>query len=431
MNREKSHRAAVAAERVLVGGVNSPVRSCAAVGGEPICIARGQGAYVEDIDGNRYLDYVCSYGATLLGHAHPEVVACVARVAHDGMTFGAPTVRETQLAEKIQTALPSMQKLRLVNSGTEACMTALRLARAYTGRNKVIKFSGCYHGHADMLLVQAGSGALTHGMASSAGVPAAVVQDTLVVPYNDRAALEQVLAQHEGEVAALIIEPIVGNCGFIRPRDGYLAAVRELCSQHGALLIGDEVMTGFRVTWGGVQTLSGVIPDLTVLGKVIGGGLPLAALGGREEIMQMLAPSGKVYQAGTLSGNPLAVACGLKTLEILERTRPYTQLGALTRRLTQGAMMLAQEYGVSLTADAEGGMFGLFFTPEQVYDSRQAQAGDHQLFRRFFHTMLERGVSFPPSPFEAGFISTAHREMDIDNTLQKFELFLKMLAETQ
>ena len=431
MNREKSCRAAVAAGHVLVGGVNSPVRSFAAVGGEPLCIARGQGAYVEDIDGNRYLDYVCSYGATLLGHAPPEVVDCVAQVAREGLTFGAPTVRETQLAEKIQTALPSMQKLRFVNSGTEACMTALRLARAYTGRNKIIKFSGCYHGHADMMLVQAGSGALTHGVASSAGVPAAVVQDTLVVPYNDTIALERVLAQHEGEVAALIIEPIVGNCGFIRPRDGYLAAVRELCSRHGVLLIGDEVMTGFRVTWGGVQTLTGVIPDLTVLGKVVGGGLPLAALGGREEIMQMLAPVGKVYQAGTLSGNPLAVAGGLKTLEILERTRPYTQLGTLTQRLTRGAAMLAREYGVSLTADAEGGMFGLFFTPEQVYDSGQAQASDQRLFQRFFHTMLERGVNFPPSPFEAAFISTAHHETDIDSTLQKFELFLKMLAETQ
>ncbi len=431
MNRDKSRRAAVAAGQVLVGGVNSPVRSFAAVGGEPLCLGRGQGAYVEDIDGNRYLDYVCSYGATLLGHAPAAVVECVAQVARDGLTFGAPTVRETQLAEKIQTALPAMQKLRFVNSGTEACMTALRLARAYTGRNKIIKCRGCYHGHADLLLVQAGSGALTHGVASSAGVPAAVVQDTLLVPYNDSAALAQVLAQHEGEVAALIIEPIVGNCGFIRPRDGYLAAVQELCSQHGALLIGDEVMTGFRVAWGGVQTLTGVIPDLTVLGKVIGGGLPLAALGGREDIMQMLAPCGPVYQAGTLSGNPLAVACGLKTLEILERTRPYAQLGALTQRLTRGATMLAQEYGVPLTADAEGGMFGLFFTPARVYDSGQAQASDQHLFRRFFHAMLARGVNFSPSPFEAGFISTAHQETDIDSTLQRFELFLQTLAETQ
>ena len=431
MHREKSCAASTAAQRVLVGGVNSPVRSFAAVGGEPLFIARGQGAYIEDIDGNRYLDYVCSYGATLLGHAHPEVVECVAQVAHDGLSFGAPTERETQLAEKIQTALPMMQRLRFVNSGTEACMTALRLARAYTGRNKIVKFSGCYHGHADLLLVQAGSGALTHGVASSAGVPAAVAADTLVVPFNDSTALEQVLAQHEGEVAALIIEPIVGNCGFIRPRDDYLGTVRELCSQHGTLLISDEVMTGFRVAWGGVQTLTGVTPHLTVLGKVIGGGLPLAALGGREEIMQMLAPCGKVYQAGTLSGNPLAVACGLKTLEILERIRPYAQLGALTQKLTSNAMMLAREYGMSLTADAEGAMFGLFFTPEKVYDSKQAQAGDQQLFTRFFHTMLEQGVNFAPSSFEAGFISTAHQEADIDSTLQKFELFLKKMAEAQ
>ena len=431
MHREKSCAAGTAAQRVLVGGVNSPVRSFAAVGGEPLFVARGQGAYIEDIDGNRYLDYVCSYGATLLGHAHPEVVECVAQVAHDGLSFGAPTERETQLAEKIQTALPMMQRLRFVNSGTEACMTALRLARAYTGRNKIVKFSGCYHGHADLLLVQAGSGALTHGMASSAGVPAAVAADTLVVPFNDSAALEQVLAQHEGEVAALIIEPIVGNCGFIRPRDDYLSTVRELCSRHGTLLISDEVMTGFRVAWGGVQTLTGVTPHLTVLGKVIGGGLPLAALGGREEIMQMLAPCGKVYQAGTLSGNPLAVACGLKTLEILERTQPYAQLGALTQKLTRGATMLAREYGVPLTADAEGAMFGLFFTPEKVYDSKQAQAGDQQLFTRFFHTMLEQGVNFAPSSFEAGFISTAHQEEDIDSTLQKFEFFLKKLTEAQ
>ena len=425
MNREQSRRAAVAAQRVLVGGVNSPVRSFAAVGGQPLSIVRGQGAYLEDCDGHLYLDYVCSYGATLLGHAHPEVVACVAQVAREGLGFGAPTERETQLAEKMQAALPSMQKLRFVNSGTEACMTVLRVARGFTGRNKIIKFSGCYHGHADLLLVQAGSGALTHGVTSSAGVPAAVVQDTLVVPYNDSAALQQVLAQHAGEVAAIIIEPLVGNCGFIRPRDGYLAAVQELCAQHGALLIFDEVMTGFRVAWGGVQTLTGVVPDLTVVGKVVGGGLPLAALGGREDIMQMLAPCGSVYQAGTLSGNPLAVSCGLKTLEILERTQPYAQLGALTQKLTSSATMLAQEYGVPLTADAEGGMFGLFFTPEKVYGSEHAQASDQQLFRRFFHAMLEQGVNFAPSPFEAGFISTAHQETDIDSTLQKFELFLK------
>lgn len=429
MKTEMSCRAAIAAQRVLVGGVNSPVRSFAAVGGEPRCIVRGQGAYLEDCDGNRYLDYVCSYGAMLLGHAHPEVVECVAQVARDGLGFGAPTERETQLAEKIQAVLPSMQKLRFVNSGTEACMTALRVARGFTGRNKIIKFSGCYHGHADLLLVQAGSGALTHGVASSAGVPDAVVQDTLVVPYNDSTALEQVLAQQAGEVAAVIIEPFVGNCGFIRPRDGYLATVQELCAQHGALLIFDEVMTGLRVAWGGVQTLTGVIPDLTVLGKVVGGGLPLAALGGKEDIMQMLAPCGKVYQAGTLSGNPLAVACGLQTLEILARTQPYTQLGALTQKLTDRAMMLAREYGVTLTADAEGAMFGLYFTPEKVYDSEQVQASGQQLFRRFFHAMLERGVNFAPSPFEAGFISTAHRETDIDSTLQKFELFLK--TETQ
>ena len=431
MHREKSRGAGTAARHVLVGGVNSPVRSFAAVGGEPLFIARGQGAYIEDIDGNRYLDYVCSYGATLLGHAHPEVVEQVAQVARDGLSFGAPTERETQLAEKIQTALPMMQMLRFVNSGTEACMTALRLARAYTGRNKIIKCRGCYHGHADLLLVQAGSGALTHGVASSAGVPAAVVQDTLVVPYNDSVALEQVLARHEGEVAALIVEPIVGNCGFIRPRDGYLAAVRDLCAQHGILLISDEVMTGFRVAWGGVQTLTGITPHLTVLGKVVGGGLPLAALGGSEDIMQLLAPCGKVYQAGTLSGNPLAVACGLKTLEILERTQPYAQLGALTQRLTRGAMMLAREYGVALTADAEGGMFGLFFTSEKVDDRGHAQAGAQPLFPRFFHTMLEQGVNFAPSPFEAGFIATAHQEADIDSTLQKFEFFLKQLTEVQ
>ncbi len=429
MNREQSRRAAASAQRVLVGGVNSPVRSFAAVGGEPLFVVRGRGAYLEDGDGNRYLDYVCSYGATLLGHAHPEIVACVARVARDGLSFGAPTEGETQLAEKLQTALPSLQRVRFVNSGTEACMTALRLARGFTGRAKVIKFSGCYHGHADLLLVQAGSGALTHGTASSAGVPAAVVQDTLVVSYNDAVRLEQVLVQHAGEVAAVIIEPIVGNCGFIRPRDGYLAAVRELCTQHGVLLIGDEVMTGFRVAWGGVQTLTGVVPDLTVVGKVVGGGLPLAAVGGREDIMQMLAPCGSVYQAGTLAGNPLAVACGLKTLTILAHTQPYAQLGALTQRLTRGATALAREYGVPLTADAEGGMFGLFFTPERVYDREQAQASDQQLFRRFFHSLLEQGVNFAPSSFEAGFVSTAHRETDIDSTLRKFELFLK--TETQ
>ena len=425
MSIAMSRRANAAANRVLVGGVNSPVRSFNAVGGEPRFLARGQGAYVEDIDGNCYLDYVCSYGATLLGHAHPEVVACVTQAARDGFTFGAPTERETQLAEKIRTALPHIQLLRFVNSGTEACMTALRLARAYTGRSKIIKFSGCYHGHADLLLVQAGSGALTHGIASSAGVPAAVAQDTLSVPYNDSSALQQMLEQQRGKVAAVIIEPIVGNCGFIRPQDGYLAAVRDLCHEHGTLLIGDEVMTGFRVAWGGVQTLTGVTPDITVLGKVIGGGLPLAALGGSADIMRMLAPCGKVYQAGTLSGNPLAVACGLQTLTILAREQPYAQLAQLTQKLVRGMKMLAQEYGFPLTGDAEGGMLGLFFSATKICNHEQAQASDQQLFRRFFHAMLEQGINFAPSPFEAGFITTAHQETDIDNTLQKFELFLQ------
>ena len=429
MDIDKSRDAHRSAQQLLVGGVNSPVRSFKAVDGEPFFVARGQGAYIEDIDGNRYLDYVCSYGATMLGHAHAELSACLARVARDGVTFGAPTERETQLAAKIQTALPTIELLRFVNSGTEACMTALRLARAYTGRNKIVKFSGCYHGHADLLLVQAGSGALTHGIASSAGVPAAVVQDTISVPYNDTAILAQLLEQQE--IAAVIIEPLVGNCGFIRPRDGYLAAVRELCSTHGAVLIFDEVMTGFRVGWGGMQTQAAVDPDLTVLGKVIGGGLPLAALGGKADIMQQLAPCGDVYQAGTLSGNPLAVAAGLQTLSLLERDQPYAHLHTLTQKLTTQAMLLAHEYNLPLHADAEGGMFGLSFTADKVYDAEQAQTVDQQLFRRFFHAMLQQGISFAPSPFEASFITTAHQDTDINSTLHKLELVLRTMMTTR
>ena len=398
------------------------MRSFASVGGTPPFIASGQGAYLTDIDGRRYLDYVGSYGAAILGHAHPEIVATLREVASNGLSFGAPTLAETELAEIICSALPAVEQVRLVSSGTEACLSAVRLARAYTERPAIVKFSGCYHGHGDMFLVAAGSGAT--GIATSRGVTKSVSTDTYVVPYNDVAAVEQLFAKRGQRIAALIVEPIVGNCGFIRPAPGFLAFLRDICKTAGSLLIFDEVMTWFRVAWGGVQTIVDIAPDLTTLGKVIGGGLPLAALAGRAEIMELLAPKGEAYQAGTMSGNPLAVACGIKTLEILARDKVYQRLNEQTARLCAGLHDLTVSSVHPMTADSEGGMFGFFFSRVAITNAQQAMASDQELFKRFFHHMLANGVYLAPSPFEAGFVSTCHGDQEIDQMLSCCEKFV-------
>ena len=418
MNFDKSRLALSAAKAVIPGGVNSPVRAFGGVGGDPVFIDRAKGSYLYDVDGNRYIDYVGSWGPAILGHAHPEVLEALSATMQRGLTFGAPTEGETRLVEVLRSLYPSLEMARLVSSGTEACMAALRLARAFTRRDKIIKFEGCYHGHADMLLVKAGSGALTFSLPDSPGVPADAARHTLVVPFNDLPALEAAWAKHPGEVAAVIIEPIMGNAGFIRPQPGYLEGVRRLCTREGSLLIFDEVMTGCRVALGGVQELTGIKPDLTTLGKVIGGGLPLAAYGGRADIMSLIAPSGPVYQAGTLSGNPLAVAAGLKTLSLIRQAPAFANLVMRTSKLVQGLKALADRRGIPITADCEGGMFGFFFTAETVKDLASAKACDVARFRKFFHSMLRRGVYLAPSAFEAGFVSMAHSASDIERTLE-------------
>ena len=409
------------AKKVIAGGVNSPVRSFASVGGEPLFIKQGKGAYLTDIDGNNYLDYVGSYGAIILGHAHPAVVACVERAATDGLSFGAPTAGESKLAELIVNAMPAVEMLRFVSSGTEACMSALRLARGYTGRSKIVKFSGCYHGHADMLLAKAGSGAATHGISTSLGVPPALVQDTLTVPFNNLQLLRELFAEKGEEIAGVIVEPVIGNCSLITPLPDFLSNLRALCTEHGALLLFDEVMTGFRVGWGGVQTQENITPDLTMLGKVIGGGLPLSAFGGRKDIMAMLAPTGEVYQAGTMSGNPLAVACGIATLNVLRQEKDYSILANNTQKLTAGITQLAKKYSLPMTVKARGGMFGMFFSPTPIESYEQAMESNTGLFKNFFWAMLEQGIYLAPSPYEAGFVSFAHQQQEIETTLAKCE----------
>lgn len=428
MNTEKSRAAMQRARELIPGGVNSPVRAFGGVGGDPIVFAKAEGAWLIDVDGNRYVDYVGSWGPAILGHAHPEVVEAVAGAARCGLSFGAPTEAETELASRVREHVPSMELLRFVSSGTEATMTALRLARAFTKRDKIVKFTGCYHGHADMLLVKAGSGALTLGFPDSPGVPADATKHTLVAPFNDLGALEALFAHNKGEIAALIVEPIIGNAGFIRPKPGYLQALRQLCTAHGALLIFDEVMTGFRVGMGGVQALEGIKPDLTTLGKVIGGGLPIAAYGGRRDIMSMVAPLGPMYQAGTLSGNPLSTAAGLKTLEILARPGQWAKLRATTQKLVKGFRDLAAARKIPFIADCEGGMFGFFFHPGPVGSLEEAKASDLARFRAFFHGMLRRGVYLAPSAFEAGFVSLAHGDVEIDETLVRAESTFKELV---
>ncbi len=379
---------------------------------------RGEGSSLWDEDGNRYIDYITSWGPAIVGHAHPEVIAAIHSAVADGLSFGTPTARENILASMIMDAMPSIEMLRLVSSGTEACMSALRVARAFTSRTKILKFEGCYHGHADMLLVKPGSGAATLGLSGSPGVPEETARHTLTARFNDLEQVRDVFAKNHDEIAAVILEPIVGNAGFIRPVTGFLEGLRKLCDDHGSLLIFDEVMTGFRVARGGCQALFGIAPDMTVLGKVIGGGLPVGAYGGRRDIMRMVAPSGPVYQAGTLSGNPVAVACGIKTLEILSRPGSFAQLHARSEQLVSGFKSAAESADIPLTVDFEGGMFGFFFCGNLVRDYDDAKRADTGSFKQFFQLMLDEGIYLAPSAFEAGFLSLAHTVADIDRTVE-------------
>ncbi|ARP88819.1 glutamate-1-semialdehyde 2,1-aminomutase [Bordetella genomosp. 9] len=409
------------ASRSIPGGVNSPVRAFRSVGGTPRFIARGEGAYVWDAEGKRYVDYIGSWGPAILGHAHPDVVRAVQDAATRGLSFGAPTEAEIRLAETLIERLPSMEQVRLVSSGTEATMTAIRLARGATGRNKIIKFEGCYHGHADSLLVKAGSGLLTFGNPTSAGVPSEFVEHTLVLDYNDLEAVKTAFTQYGHDIACVIVEPVAGNMNLVKPVPGFLEGLREQCTQHGALLIFDEVMTGFRVGPQGVQGLTGIKPDLTTLAKVIGGGMPVGAFGGSHAVMRHIAPLGAVYQAGTLSGNPVAVAAGLETLRLIGEPGFYEALSAKTRALADGLQERARAAGVAFSADAIGGMFGIYFSEKIPTSLAEVSACDVDAFKRFFHAMLDHGVHFAPSAFEAGFVSAAHDDDAIAHTLDAAE----------
>ena len=418
MNFERSISAFARAKNVIPGGVNSSVRAFKAVGGNPVFMKSGSGAMVCDIDGHEYIDYVLSWGPLILGHAHPAVVKAIQAAAARGSSFGTPTEAESDLAELIVSMVPSIEKVRFTSSGTEATMNAVRLARGYTRREKIVKFAGCYHGAADPFLIAAGSSALTLGVPNSPGIPKNVAADTIVVQYNDIDALAQAFMQFGEEIAAVIIEPYVGNMGLVLPRDGFLEGVRELCTRTKTLLIFDEVMTGFRVARGGVQERTGIMPDLTTLGKVIGGGLPVGAFGGRTEIMNYLTPEGPVFHAGTLSGNPLAMAAGVATLkQIREDATLYERLGVLTNLLSEGLREVFTKHDVPHSVAAAGSMFGLFFTEEPVVDLQSAMSADTALYARYFHAMLDRGVYLAPSQFEAGFVSAAHSVRDIETTL--------------
>ena len=407
------------AQQHIPGGVNSPVRAFKGVGGEPVFVDHAAGAYIFDPDGRRYIDYVGSWGPMILGHAHPQVIEAVTAAVHKGLSFGAPTEIESLMADKVCELMPSIDLVRMVSSGTEATMSAIRLARGYTGRDKIVKFEGCYHGHSDSLLVKAGSGALTLGEPSSPGVPAALAEHTLTLQFNDAQQVRDTFARLGDQIACIIVEPVAGNMNCIPPVEGFLETLREVCDAHGSVLIFDEVMTGFRVGLGGVQGLYGITPDLTTLGKVIGGGMPVGAFGGRREIMHKISPLGPVYQAGTLSGNPVAMAAGLKTLELVSRPGFYDELGAKVETLVGGITDAARTAGVAMTENHIGGMFGLFFTDAaQVSDFAGATACDQDYFKRFFHGMLDEGMYLAPSAFEAGFVSAAHSADDLAATVQ-------------
>jgi glutamate-1-semialdehyde 2,1-aminomutase len=406
------------AKKVIPGGVNSPVRAFKSVGGDPVFFERGQGPCLYDTDGKSYIDYVASWGPLILGHAHPEVIASVHAAVDKGLSFGAPTELEIRMAEKITSMMPAIEKVRMVNSGTEATMSAVRLARGFTGRDKVLKFEGCYHGHVDSLLVKAGSGALTLGVPTSPGVPADFARHTLTATYNDEEEARQVFDQYGGEIAAVIVEPVAGNMNCVPGSAEFLQALREACDAHGSLLIFDEVMSGFRVAAGGAQAVYAITPDLTTLGKVIGGGLPVGAFGGRADIMDQLAPDGPVYQAGTLSGNPVALSAGLATLELVSAAGFFEALMEKTRALTSGLKDAADRAGIPFTTNMAGGMFGLFFSDaDEIRSLAQVTASDQERFRRFFHGMLEGGVYLAPSAFEAGFMSAVHTATEIDRTI--------------
>ena len=405
-------------QKLIPGGVTSPVRAFRSVGGTPVFFKRGHGAYVWDEDDKQYVDYVGSWGPMILGHAHSAVISAVKQAAENSLSFGAPTARELEMAELLTKLVPSMEQVRLVSSGTEATMSAIRLARGFTGRSKILKFEGCYHGHADALLVKAGSGALTFGQPSSAGVPPEVAAHTLTLSYNDSQAVEDLFAQIGDEIACVIVEPVAGNMNLIAPAKGFLETLRAECSRHGAVLIFDEVMTGFRVALGGAQALYGIKPDLTTLGKVIGGGLPVGAFGGRADIMACLAPVGPVYQAGTLSGNPVAVAAGLTTLQLVQEPGFYERLTACTKEMVDGLVAVAREKGVPFSAQSVGGMFGVYFSEQCPTSYAEVMASDKEAFNRFFHAMLDEGIYLAPSAFEAGFVSAAHGDVEIAKTLE-------------
>ncbi len=414
----RSHDLFQAAQKHIPGGVNSPVRAFRGVGGDPIFFKRGEGAYLIDEDDNRYIDYVASWGPAILGHAHPKVLAAVEAALKNGLSFGAPTALETEMADRVCEIVPSIELIRMVSSGTEATMSAIRLARGFTNRDKIVKFEGCYHGHSDSLLVKAGSGALTLGVPTSPGVPVALAEHTITLDYNDLDQVRDTFAKVGGQIACIIVEPVAGNMNCIPPKAGFLEGLREVCDQYGTVLIFDEVMTGFRVALGGAQAYYNVKPDLTTLGKVIGGGMPVGAFGGRRDIMSQISPLGPIYQAGTLSGNPIAMAAGLANLEEISKPGFYENLNAMTEKLVHGFVTRARAFDIPMTSNVVGGMFGLFFSAEKkVENYQQATQCDVERFKKFFHAMLDEGVYLAPSAYEAGFVSSAHTDRDIKNTL--------------